>query len=354
MSSVYTPGDFYFEEVSSQPEAWAKIIPLVTDKKKAIQELFEGIDEVIFTGCGSGYNASLCGAPIFQTLTGISTHAVPAADTYLFPQSVLSDGRRSLAILISRSGETTEVVHSLDYLHDQGIRILGITCTAGSPLASGSDLAFVLSPVVERSVVTTRSLTGMILTTQLIAAIISGDGAYMDELQRLPMVCKPHMQTFHELGKTIGQNEGLTKYAFVGNGPFFGHAHESQLKVKEMALLPVDSYPVLDFRHGPQSNVDEQMLVAVFISDSARKEEVCFLQDMKALGGVTWVLCDRVDNSIKENADYLLEVNSGLSELARGVLYMPPVQYMAYYRALSRGHNPDEPWNLSYWVDTSN
>ncbi len=161
------------------------------------------------------------------------------------------------------------------------------------------------------------------------------------------------MGAFRDLGKNIGENTELEKYAFVGSGPFFGQAHESQLKIKEMVLLPVDAYPTFDFRHGPQSNVDPQMLVTVFLSDSAQAEEGKFLRDMKSHGGVTWAICDRADDKIRENADYLLEINSGLSELARGVLYMPAVQYMATYRSLSRGLNPDQPRNVTYWVDTS-
>ncbi|HEY44205.1 MAG TPA: SIS domain-containing protein [Anaerolineae bacterium] len=347
------PGQFTRDEITSQADAWAQLIPIVTEKGDKIQQLFEGIDEVIFTGCGSGLNASLSGAPILQTQTGLSCRAVPAAEIYLFPKSALVPNRPTLAILLSRSGETTEVVHALDYLNDQGISVLAITCSESSPLALRSDLALVLSPVTERAVATTRSVTGMILTTQLIAAIVSDDEAYMNELRRLPMVCEPHMDAFHDLGKSIGQNKDLTKYAFVGSGPFFGQAHESQLKIKEMVLLPVDAYPTLDFRHGPQSNVDPHMLVTVFISDSAFEEESKFIHDMKSLGGVTWAICDRTDDQIRENADYILEVNSGLGELVRGVLYMPAVQYMAYYRSLSRGLNPDEPRNLSYWVDTS-
>jgi glucosamine--fructose-6-phosphate aminotransferase (isomerizing) len=351
--SDYKPGDFTRDEITSQPSAWAQLIPLVNEKAEKIQHLFEGIDDVIYAGCGSGLNAGTSGAPVLQTQTGLSCRAVPASEIYLFPKSVLVPNRRTLAILISRSGETTEVVHALDHLHDRGISVLGITCSQGSPLASRSDLALVLSPVTERAVATTRSVTGMILTTQLIAAIVSEDEAYLSELQRLPEVCEPQMSAFHDLGKRIGENSDLTKYAFVGSGPFFGQAHESQLKVKEMVLLPADAYPTLDFRHGPQSNVDPRMLITMFLSDSARAEEDKFVRDMKALDGITWVLCDRADDQIRQSADYLLEIRSGLSELARGVLYMPAVQYMAYYRSLSLGLNPDEPRNLSYWVDTS-
>ena len=351
--SDYKPGQFIHEEIASQADAWAQLIPLITEKGDEIKQLFNGIDEVLMTGCGSALNAGMSGAPILQTQTGISSREVPAAEIYHFPKTVLVPNRRTLAILLSRSGETTEVLHALEYLQDQGIRTVGITCSGDSPLASRSDLALVLSPVAERAVATTRSVTGMILTIQLIAAIVSEDEAYLGELQRLPMVCEPLMDGFHDLGKSIGENTELTKYAFVGSGPFFGQAHESQLKVKEMVLLPVDAYPTLDFRHGPQSNVDPQMLITVYLSDSAQVEERKFVRDMKSLGGFTWVLCDRVDDQIRENADYILEVDSGLGELARGILYMPAVQYMAYYRSLSQGLNPDEPRNLSYWVDTS-
>lgn len=344
---------FFYREISSQGQAWEKLIPLVMQRADAIREAFDGVDEVIFTGCGSGLNASYCGASMLQTLTGISARAIPAADCYLFPRSVLASGRQALAVLLSRSGKTTEVVRALDYLRSRRIRTIGITCTEDSPLATRSDLALLMTPVTERAVATTRSLTGMILTTQFLAALVSGDEAYLNELHHLPEVCQALVETCHNLGRLIGQRTDLTRYAFVGNGPFYGLARESQLKVKETVLLPADAYPLLDFRHGPQSNVDTDILVTAFLSDSAREEEVQFLRDMKSLGAVIWALCDRANDALRTETDHVLELNSGLSELARGPLYMPAVQYMAYYRSLSRGLNPDEPRYLSYWVDTS-
>jgi glucosamine--fructose-6-phosphate aminotransferase (isomerizing) len=159
------------------------------------------------------------------------------------------------------------------------------------------------------------------------------------------------MPDFEDLGQHICQWPGVERYAFVGNGPFYGVARESQLKVKEMTLLPVDAYPLFDFRHGPQSNVDERMLVTAFISDSARTGEIQFLKDMKAFGGLTWAICESADEGLQ--ADYILELNSGSSQFARPPLYLPAVQFMAYYRALLQGLNPDQPHQLSYWVDTT-
>jgi len=347
----YVSGMYSYEEITSQGRAWAELIPLMTQYSNSILEIFNGIEEVVFTGCGSGLNAAFCGAPTFQALTGIPTRAIPAAEIYLFPTSVLNRGRKTLAVLLSRSGKTTEVVQAVDALRAMGVRTIGITCTPESPLASGSELALVLTPVEERAVATTRSLSGMILALQLLAAFVGGVQAYLDELLALPQICERRMPDFEDLGKRIGQRLDLERYAFVGNGPFYGVARECQLKVKEMALLPVDAYPLFDFRHGPQSNVNERMLVTAFISDSARAGEIQFLEDMRAFGGLTWAICERAGEGLQ--ADYILELNAGLSQFARPPLYLPAAQFMAYYRALSQGLNPDQPHQLSYWVDTS-
>lgn len=351
--SHYAPGTFMREEIASQGQVWAEVISLVSKQASAIKELFAPIDEVIFAGCGSGLNASLYAASVLQMQTRLSARAVAAAEVYLFPESILVKQRRTLAVLISRSGKTTEVVRALEYLRRNDVRTIGITCTVDSPLALGCDLALVLTPAVDQAVATTRSLTGMTLAAQLLAAIVAQHEDSLKALHRLPELCQAQMEHYHELGKTIGQRIDLIHYACVGNGHLFGLAREAQLKIKETVLLPADAYPMLEFRHGPQSTVDEQMLIIALLSDRALQEEIRFLRDMKAFGGVIWALCDRADEELRTYVDYILELHSGLDELTRGLLYMPAVQFMAYYRSLAQGLNPDQPRHLSYWVDTS-
>lgn len=351
--TVYEPGTFCYAEIASQGKVWIELIQLMLSQSAAVQRIAENCNECLFVGCGSSLNASYTGAAIFQTLTDIPARAVPAAEVYLFPRSVLVKDRKTLAVLLSRSGKTTEVLQALDYLRRHGVSTIGITCQGGSPLADQSDLGLVLAPANEQAVVTTRSLTGMIIALQLISAIISGNQNFIQEIQSLPEVCNVQMPVFDELGKTMGCHPNLSRYAFVGNGPFWGQSRECQLKIKEMTLKPADAYPMLDFRHGPQSTVDENTLVTAMISDSARLQEIQFLLDMRALKGVTWALCDRSDENLRASAGYVLELNSGLSELARCPLYMPAIQFMAYYHALALGLNPDEPRNLSYWINTS-
>jgi len=350
MSDI-VPGASIFAEITSQGQAWAELIPMILSQASPIRELFSQSEEVLFTGCGSGLNAAFVAAPTFQALTGTPSRALPAAEIYLFPESNLNPRRKYLAVLLSRSGKTTEVVQAMDDLHRRGALTIAVTCDGASPLARGSDLALVLTPAVEQAIATTRSLTGMILTSQCLAAIVSGDEIYLDELRRLAEIFATRQPTFHALGKQVGQSTRLTRFAFVGNGSYYGLARESQLKVKEMTLMPADAYPMLDFRHGPKSNVDEHMLVVALISERARTLEIQFLEEMQALGGITWAICDRAGSELRRVASFTLELDSGLSDLARAPLYMPAIQYMAYFLALSRGLNPDQPRNLSYWVE---
>jgi glucosamine--fructose-6-phosphate aminotransferase (isomerizing) len=347
------PGGFAREEIASQGLAWEQVIPLVVQQADGIRRLFSEADQVLCIGCGSGLNIAYCAASVLQMQTGIPAHAAAAADVYLFPTGAIASHRKTLGVLFSRSGKTTETLRAGRQLHALGMRTLAVTCDASSPLALESDLTLALAPVQEQAVVTTRSLTGMILAAQFVAAIVSGDAAYLANLKRLPGLCQTRMQAFQALGQRIGQRGDVQRYAFLGNGPFYGLAREGQLKLKEMAQPPCDAYHMLDFRHGPQSTVDEHTLVVAFVSDSGYRQEVEFLRDMRALGGLTWAVCEGADDALRAAATYVLELQSGLGELERLPLHLPAVQCMAYQRSLALGFDPDRPHNLTHWIDTS-
>jgi len=352
--SEHAPGSFAREEIASQGRAWEQVIPLVTQQADGIRRLFSRADHIVCSGCGSGLNVAHCAASLLQMQTGIPAHAAPAADVYLFPTEAIPSKGNTLGVFFSRSGKTTETLRAARQLRALGMSTLAVTSDASSPLASESDLCLALAPLQEQAVITTRSLTGMILAAQVVAAIASGDAAYLENLNRLPGLCQARMQAFQAQGQQLGRCGDLQRYVFLGNGPFYGLAREGQLKLKEMAQPPCDAYHMLDFRHGPQSTVDEHTLVVAFVSDSGYGQEVEFLRDMRALGGLTWAVCERANDALRSNATYLLELHSGLSELERLPLCLPAVQYMAYHRSLELGFDPDYPHNLTHWIDTSN
>jgi glucosamine--fructose-6-phosphate aminotransferase (isomerizing) len=352
MSST-APGALILDEITSQGEAWGALLADVRPQVDSARALFTGIEEIIFSGCGSGLNAAWFTAPLFQAQTGWSARAVPAADISFFPETVLVPSRRTLAVFFSRSGRTTEVVQALALLRARGIAVLGITCSPESPLAAAADRCLILEAVRERAVATTRSFTGMLLAAQFLAATLSDDSAFVDGLTGLPGRCQSLLPTCQLLGEELGQRADLDAFAFVGSGPFYGLAREGQLKVKETTLLPADAYPVLDYRHGPQSTITPRTLMVALMSDRARDEERRFLGDMKSLGATLLVCCGKADPDLRAVSDFTLEVGGDLDERLRGPLYLPAIQLLAARRALARGLNPDFPPHLSHWIDTS-
>jgi glutamine---fructose-6-phosphate transaminase (isomerizing) len=340
-------------EILNQPKAWSDTISILLRDPGRLLHLTETVDEVVFTGCGSGLNAGSVIAPTFQQLTGIRARAVPAAELVFFPETVFVEESRYLVVPISRSGSTTETVLARDAAKSRGLPTLAITCYADSPLARESTEAVVLEPANEESVTTTQSLTGMILCGQIMSGLVSRNHEYLEQLQSLSHHGSRVIEKHHQPARAIAEDGNLRKFAFVGNGPYIGVARECQLKIKEMVLLPSDAYPLLDYRHGPKSNVDEHMLVTVFMSDRARRVELEFLAEMKGLGGNLLVICDRAGSDIQAYADYLVEIESGLPEFARSILYLLPVHFLAFYKSLSEGLDPANPVNLSYWVETT-
>jgi glucosamine--fructose-6-phosphate aminotransferase (isomerizing) len=343
-------GEHTLREIRSQAPAWRGVIRRVEEKAKALRALLEAVEEVLFCGCGSAFNISHAVAPFAQKSLARTCRAVQASDVLLHPQMFLNPSRRTLGVVISRSGSTTESVEALRTLAARGCATLAITCFADSSLAREGSEALVLTEAMERSVTTTRSLTAMVLAGQCLAAACGGDDRWPEVYSRLPDLFEARVERFEELGRYVSRDAEVDKYAFVGSGGLYGLAREAQLKIKEMVLLPSDSYVSLDYQHGPMSNVDRRMLVAVLVSEAGRPYDLTLARNMKALGGKVFVLSERA-SGFEAQADYLLELDSGLPEGVRDVLFMPSLQFMAYYKSMALGQDPDRPHNLSYHVE---
>ncbi len=138
--------------------------------------------------------------------------------------------------------------------------------------------------------------------------------------------------------RAAGARPGIEKRIFLGSGPYYGLALEANLKMKEMAITHTEPFPFLEFRHGPISMVDENTVIVGLLSESYRAYEAGVLDDAKKLGACIVSLSERDAN---------VSFDSALPEGIRNVLYLPPLQLMAFYRSIKKGFNPDRPRNLN-------
>jgi glucosamine--fructose-6-phosphate aminotransferase (isomerizing) len=351
-------GKHTYAEIRSQADAWEGVFRRIDAEEDRLREGMRDVEEVLFTGCGSAYNISHAVSPRFQNLTGLSCRAVHASDLMINFDSYFNRNKKTLLVGYSRSGDTTETVRALQSAKEQGAQTLAIVCFGRSRMAKDAHTGLVLEEAVEKSVTTTRSLTAMVLAGYYLAAVFARKARIRGELATLPGLFRERLEYFHETGKALGTDLGIQKYAFLGHGCYYGLAREAQLKVKEMVLLPSDSHVALDFQHGPMSNVDETMLITILVSDSGRQYDLALCKNMNALGGRLLVVCDHAvldrdqdRDGFSAYADHIVELNTGLGEGVRDVLYMPTLQFMAYYRSLAEGEDPDNPRNLLYHVE---
>jgi glutamine---fructose-6-phosphate transaminase (isomerizing) len=160
-------------EILSQPQCWRDCLKALQNcpPLESIAERISPDAVCLFLGCGSTYYVAQAAAASWTHITGRRARAVPASDLLLFPDLVLMRGFKYQPILISRSGNTSEVLQAAEYLERRrSIRTLVISCTADQPLDALASFTLHLLPADEQSTVMTRSFTSMVLGLQFLAA----------------------------------------------------------------------------------------------------------------------------------------------------------------------------------------
>lgn len=342
-------GQHTFEEITTQPTAWAQAVADVKGKAAAIQTLFSEHEfaEVLFTGCGSTHYLSLAAAYTFRGLTGIRAWGLPASELLLFPKATYGP-RDVLLVAVSRSGETTETVRAVRALREQrSTPVVVITCYPGSPLArevAETDILLVAHQGQEKSVTQTRSFSSMLVAAQAFSGAVKNSLPYIKALEGLPLIGNRLLHEKAGVAQQVGEEMALQRFFFLGSGPNYGMACEAMLKMKEMSLSYSEAFHFMEFRHGPKSMVDESTLIVGLISEAGRKQEIAVLEEMQELGATILALAD-YDSGLEDFA-HVVAFQSGTSDWARGVLYLPVLQLMAYYRAMAKGLDPDRPTHL--------
>lgn len=335
------------QEILTQVAAWQDALEIVDSRQSALKSLWSErpCSEVIVTGCGSTYYLSQAVAPLIQQQLGIRARAVPASELLFFPQTVVAPDSQPLLLTLSRSGRTTETIRATRAYkaHHQG-PVIHIGCYPETELVAESDLALVILEGREESVVQTRSFSSMLVAAQAaVAALV--DETQLQAMATLPAVGQRLIASAHDLTRTLGLDESLERFYFLGSGLQYGLASEANLKMKEMSLAYSEAFHFMEFRHGPMSMVNQNTLVVGLLSENAREHELQVLREMRAQGARTLVLSDQA--APVDAADYQVAFQTNLPETQRAVLYLPVLQLLGYYRALKNGQNPDHPHNLT-------
>ncbi|MGA8220234.1 MAG: SIS domain-containing protein [Candidatus Acidiferrales bacterium] len=334
-------------EILSEPRTWTQCLAGLeaTGQLRALSGKLPKNAEWVFVGCGSSFYLAQIAAATWSILTGGPSRALPASDILLFPKVLPGFCQ---PVLISRSGQTSEVIDVARYFeHELDIRTLAVTCGKGTPLAANSSEVIQLSQADEKSTVMTRSLTSMLLALQALAAERAGRQDFLAALRTLPAQMEPRLPNVERIIRSLVNTRAFADYVFLGQGPFFGVAQESMLKVKEMSCSYAQAFHTLEFRHGPKAIVSDETLVTFFLSESGFDAEAAVLEEIKGLGGVTLVVTNTANAAIRRSADFLIELSLEATELARPAAAIIAGQLLGYHTGIRKGFDPDQPRHLT-------
>jgi glutamine---fructose-6-phosphate transaminase (isomerizing) len=339
-----------WNEMVSQAEVWQSVLQDLRESA-LVESILNGSSkkqEWVFVGCGTSFYLAEAAAISWTMLTGQPARAVPASEILLFPELLRAEGASVQAVVISRSGRTSEAVRAASVLkQDLQIPTVGISCARNSDLEQACDTCIVLAAADEKSTVMTRSFTSMLLSLQVLAARRAKNQAFIEGLLSMARAFAPRIRELASEMEAFVARHTFSDYVFLGQGPFHGIAREAALKVMEMSCSYSQFFHALEFRHGPKAIVSPATCLTFFVSNTAQKAETEVLSEMKELGGVILTICNRANPQIRQSSDLVIELDLNGNELALLAPYTVPCQLMGFFTGLQKGLNPDEPKNLT-------
>jgi glucosamine--fructose-6-phosphate aminotransferase (isomerizing) len=338
-------GEYTYADIFSQPESWAKARNIFQAQAQTLTALWQSnkFERVLLTGCGSTYYLAQIGAGLIQELTGVNAQAVTASELMLFPQVTLTSSLKTLFITVSRSGTTRETVEAVRLFRKYGTgHTLTFTCHSESVLAQEADSVCAIDTARETSRVQTRSFSSMAVLLTAFALTIAGKNA-AQELATLPNTLQRMLDDYSNLARTLGERQDFTQFIFLGSGVLHGLACEAMLKMAEMSLVPSIAFHALEFLHGPKYTVTDKTLVVGLLNEAIRDEELAAVKEAQKRGATLLVIMETATGLSLGDSAHIVALQSHLSLPVRVILYLPILQLIGYWQAMTRGKNPDFP-----------
>ena len=336
-------------EIVSQPQAWQLELAQL-ERSPLVQEILEKTAksvEWLFVGCGSSFYLAEAAAYSWVKLTGMRARALPASELLLFSNLAQLNIPGLQAVIISRSGSTSEAVSAAALLRgDYRVPTLGITCTENSILEKACELTLTIANAPEKSLVMTKSFSTMLLALQYLAARKSCDSEFIGAMSRMAKHLEPRMDELSAEVRTFVNAHSFDDFVFLGQGPFHGLAREGALKVMEMSCSYSQFFHTMEFRHGPKAVVSPKTCLTFFLSETGINAESEVLIEMKKLGGKVIAVCNHARSSIEGNSDLVVDLKFAGPET---VILCPAIissQLLGFFTGIKKNLNPDAPVNL--------
>jgi glutamine---fructose-6-phosphate transaminase (isomerizing) len=309
-------------------------------------------DQIYITACGTSWHSGLIGEMYIEDLARIRA-AVEYASEFRYRNPIVND--RTLCVVISQSGETADTLAAMREAKRRGAKTLGLVNVVGSTIAREDDGGIYLHAGPEIGVASTKAFTSQVIALALLTLklgrlrnlSVAAGREIAQAMEALPEQIQSILDRAAEIEKIAETFKDATNFLYLGRGYNFPVALEGALKLKEISYIHAEGYPAAEMKHGPIALIDSEMPV-VFIAphDSVFDKVVSNIQEVKARGGRVICITSQDESVLKGKIDFEIRVPKTIDMLFP-ILTVIPLQLLAYYVAVKRGLDVDQPRNLA-------
>jgi glucosamine--fructose-6-phosphate aminotransferase (isomerizing) len=357
---------FMLKEIYEQPTAARDTIlgrvsldrgQIFLEELNIPEETFRTLEKVTIVACGTSWHAGLVGKYLIEALAQVPVE-VDYGSEYRYRNPIV--GRNTLAIVITQSGETADTLAALREARRKGASSIAVCNVVGSMATREADGTVYTHAGPEIGVASTKAFTSQLVALQLLALYMAqvrqtlspaDIRRHIDELLQLPTIIEQAVKASAPMERVAERFYNRTDFLFLGRGINYPIALEGALKLKEISYIHAEGYPAGEMKHGPIALIDERMpVVAIAPNDHVFEKMIGNVQEAKARGGsviaVTTEGDPRMAAVLDPEKDMMLPMPATTALLTPIVMTIP-LQLLAYYIAVRRGCDVDQPRNLA-------
>ena len=312
--------------------------------------------KVTIVACGTSWHAGLVGKYLIETLAQVPVE-VDYGSEYRYRNPIVA--ARELTIVITQSGETADTLAALREARRKGAKTIAICNVVGSMATREADGTVYTHAGPEIGVASTKAFTSQLVALQLLALYLaqvretlSPDAirSHIGELLKMPLILEQAIRASAAAEKIAERFHTRSDFLFLGRGINYPIALEGALKLKEISYIHAEGYPAGEMKHGPIALIDEQMpVVAIAPNDHVFEKMIGNVQEAKARGGSVIAITNEGDPrmaAVLDANDMMLPMPE-TTPLLTPIVMTIPLQLLAYYIAVRRGCDVDQPRNLA-------
>jgi glucosamine--fructose-6-phosphate aminotransferase (isomerizing) len=308
--------------------------------------------KIIIVACGTSWHSALIGEYLLEEYCRIPVE-VEYASEFRYRNPIIN--KEDIVMVISQSGETADTLAALREAKYRGALTLGIVNSVGSSIARETDAGIYIHAGPEIGVASTKAFTSQITVFILIMLLIARKKnmsiltaqQIIEELTAIPEKVQSILAQSHIIEDIAKKYKDNRNFIYLGRGINFPVALEGALKLKEISYIHAEGYPAAEMKHGPIALIDKNMPVVFIASkDITYDKLISNIEEVKARRGIIISIASHGDKAIKRLTNHVIYIPETHQALVP-LLSVIPLQLLAYYIAVKRGCDVDQPRNLA-------